>query len=320
MAAHLSLTSFPWYGHPAARAARVAGACALMLCAAALPAGARTPTPTPATIGQFNLQLTTTRGCFETGQNPVYAVGETITVSFRIRSTTAPRATATLFDILPNGVVGVFSFGPVVTNQTLAFGARVAPPLGVEQLLLRASAPGVQTARRSCSFRVVAALTPGVTPTSPATATPTSTPTAATVTATPTPAAQLGAMIRTNRGCLEHGDNPTFVVGELIQVFFRINSPTLPQARATIFDILPTGFVNVFSFGFVPTNLTLPFRGRIVPPLGIETLQLRAQAFGVPSATDTCSFRVVAGPPATPTRTPAAPTPTATPTPTGTPP
>jgi hypothetical protein len=110
-----------------------------------------TPTPLP----QFDLQLTTTRGYLETGQDPVYVVGESITVTFRIGSSTAQQATATLFDLLPDGRVGVITFGHIATNQRRAFVARVAVPTGVEQLQLKAAAPGVQTTRRSCSFVVV---------------------------------------------------------------------------------------------------------------------------------------------------------------------
>src|SRR5262245_59263827 len=56
-------------------------------------AGAQTPTPSP----QFNLRLSTSRGCIETGQNPVFRIGEPLTISLRVGSNSVFTANATLF-------------------------------------------------------------------------------------------------------------------------------------------------------------------------------------------------------------------------------
>lgn len=302
---------------------KCAGACFIVLwCALLSTAQAALPALPP-----FDLQLTTTRGCLETGQNPVYVVGESITVSFRIGSSTVQQATATFFDFLPDGRVGVIGLGQIATNQRRAFVARVGAPTGVHQLQLKAAAAGVQTTRRSCSFVVASARpTATTTPATPATSTPTPSP-PPNVTTTPTPGAALSANIRTSRGCLETGDHPVFIIGESILISLRIDSTSLLQAQASIVDTLPNGFANIFSFGFLQTNHTYQFRGRIAPPKGVETLQLRARAFKSQTAVDTCSFLVAGAAPATATvtRTPTAPpmpsatqtaTPTATPTPT----
>jgi hypothetical protein len=297
------------------------GACLIVLwCAMLSAAHAQTPTPLP----HFDLQLTTTRGCLETGQDPVYVVGESIKVTFRVGSSTAQQATATLFDLLPDGRVGVIAFGQIATNQTRAVVARVAVPTGVEQLQLKAAAPGVQTTRRSCSFVVVAGPAPTTTMTPPKTATSSPTPSPPpNVTTTPTPGTALSADIRTNRGCLETGDHPVFTIGESILISLRIDSTSLLQAQASIVDSLPNGFVNIFSFGFLQTNHTFQFRGLIAPPKGVESLQLRVRAFKSETAADTCSFLVVGAAPATATMTrtptvPPAPTATRTATPTAT--
>src|SRR5262249_41959606 len=158
-----------------------------------------------------------------------YAVGENIDIKFRIGSDAVSHASATLFDILPDGRVFVFGLGSLLTNVTYVSRNKVAPPLGIEQLLLSASAPGVNTTQRSCSFRVVSAQTP--TPQTPLpTGTPTPTPTITdtppsktptrTRTVTATPIAGLTGSIRTNRGCIEDGDNPVFATGEGISVIF----------------------------------------------------------------------------------------------------
>lgn len=300
----------------AVRLQRVCGIIAFLASAGlTLPASVSAQTPTP--IPHFDLQLTTSRGCLESGQHPVYVVGESLTMIFRIGSTAVSSASATLIDRLPDGRVGIISFGQVATNRGLAFGARVSLPTGVEQLELKASAPGVATARRYCSFIVVASTTPRPTMTPRATATP-----QATRTPSNTPVAgALTALIRTSRGCQQTGDDPVFAVGEIIPISFSASSSTGANALMSIVDILPNGFTNQFSFGVLSTNVTYRFRGRIAPPTGIESLQLRARLASGLSATNTCSFRVVNGAVPTATRsTTATPSATATATATPTPP
>jgi hypothetical protein len=201
----------------------------------------------------FSLQLSTDRGCREDGDDPVYGVGELIAVTFRVDSATRTNAVARVFDVLADGRVGVISFGAIPTNQTRTFSARIGPPTGVEELILQAeTASGDDQTRRSCSFRVVATV-----PGSTATRTPTRTPIpAGTMIATPTPGGPTpvpgGALhphIRTDRGCIESGDQAHFNIGDPIAVTFRIDSFTIAQAQAAIRDIFPNGVVKIFSFG-----------------------------------------------------------------------
>ena len=143
-----------------------------------------TTTSTPAAA--LEPHITTDRGCEETGQHPTFTVGEPITVSFDIASDVVSHAGATLFDILANGLVNVFSFGFVATNHPYTFHATVAPPTGLEVLKLRASAFGVPSASSFCSFSVVPMPSRTRTPTRTATRTPTNPVPVATATPTPT--------------------------------------------------------------------------------------------------------------------------------------
>ncbi|MEO8601155.1 MAG: hypothetical protein ABI629_01125 [bacterium] len=293
--------------------------------------------------------VTTNKGCLETGQNPVFAVGEGIAVTFRIGSSVTGSARATLIDYTPDAHFAVFSFGQVATNQTFVFRAAIGGAAGVERLVLRAQATGFSTQQRACSFTVASSGTPVATRTPTVTRTPraptatrtaatprTSTPTrtvgltrtpttARTPTATRTPGAALAADMRTNRGCREDGDVATFAAGESIAVAFEIDS-SAAQANASITDSRPDGSQTLFSFGWVPTNVPLQFGGRVGPPSGAHVLRLRA-AVGSDIARDTCTFLVNGTLPtaapystrtATPTRTATATRPPATLTPTRT--
>lgn len=297
--------------------------CAMLVAVAAVLFGV------PAWAASPSVFLTTSRGCLETGQSPTFQVGEVVQVVFRIGSSTQNTANARLFDILPDGRIGVFSFGSLQTNVVYSFNAKVAPPTGIEQLLLTAKTPDGMVGQRSCSFNVVAN---APSPTRTATGgTPPNTPTV-----TPTPATSLTGSIRTNRGCLEDGDAATFAIGQPISVFFRVNSTMVTQAQVAVADILANGSTQVFNFGTLPTNTGFTFRGTVAPPTGDETLELRARQFGQATVNlDRCTFHVVSSLPPTatrtfftrtrtPTRTPtrtrtSVPSSTPTPTPTATP-
>jgi len=116
---------------------------------------AGTATPTATGNAALRPQVSTDRGCNETGQQPVYHLGELITVSFEVDSDVVPQVSATLFDILSNGFVNVFPLGVLASNQPYSFKGRIAPPLGTEKLQLRARAVGVPSASAFCSFTVV---------------------------------------------------------------------------------------------------------------------------------------------------------------------
>ena len=281
---------------------------ALLLLSVAVMAAIWVAHPEAAGATQFDLSLTTSRGCLETGDNPVFAVGETLKLTFRIGSGSAASAATALFDVLADGRVGVISFGQLPTNQNFVFSARVGPPTGVEKLVLQADALGVQRTRKACSFTVVPAGTPAAT-NSP---TPTRTPLPTTTAATVTPGAPLEARVRTDRGCLETGDDATYAIGDRIRIFYSLNSPTLTKAKASLADIMPDGSVKIFDFGVIPTDVTFVLTGSVGPPGGVKTLRLRGQAIGVPTAIADCSFRAAGNAPPTRTATPRPPTRTRT--------
>jgi hypothetical protein len=276
-------------------------------------------TAVPATAQQLVPQLTTGRGCRETGNDPTYAIGESIVLTFRVGSATVPRATTTIIDETPDDRTVVLSFGQLATNQTYRFTARIGGPSGVETLSLRATIQGNSAQSAPCSFRVV-----GGTPLPTRTRTPTSTRTPA-GNPTPTPDDDLSGDVRTNRGCREAGDAATFAVGETVIIGLRLDSDSASRANASLLNSRPGGLQTLISFGSVPTNVPLSFAGRIGAPSGMRTLVLRGSLSGPQHALDTCSFLVVGDLPpiATPTRRAtrtSTPTRTATPTRTFTPP
>ncbi len=109
--------------------------------------------------------------------------------------------------------------------------------------------------------------------------------------------------ISTDRGCIEGGQNPVYLIGESLQGTYRINSTVVGQAQATVFDILADSTVNLFLQRAVFTNQTLSFTGTVAPPAGQEQLQLRATASGFDPQVERCSFVVAVAPSATVTGT-----------------
>src|SRR5262245_59693786 len=93
----------------------------VLLATTALATGRAAAQTDPA--GSFSRSLTTNKGCDETGDAPVFAIGDMVTVSFRIASPSFPQANATLFDIVSNQTTAI-SFGTVATNRTFSFSAR----------------------------------------------------------------------------------------------------------------------------------------------------------------------------------------------------
>jgi hypothetical protein len=254
--------------------------------AVAARASAQTPTPTP----QLRVHLSTNKGCLEFGDAAEFAIGEQLVAFLRIDSPTVSQAAATLFALKDNTVTAI-QLGEVPTNLPFALLARVGPPPGIHTLVLRASTDGV-VRQRSCSFRVVGAGTPTASRTVTPTPTPTGTP-AVTATPTITPNAALRPHLTTNRGCEETGQDPVFHLGEPITVFFDVASGVVSHASAILDDILANGFINEIPLGILATNHPYRLDAIIAPPTGVEQLKLRVHAFGVPSASISCSFSVV---------------------------
>lgn len=265
--------------------------------------------------GALQAHLTTNKGCLETGDDARFAVGEKLVTFLGASSSTFNQASLTLYSIKQPGFVTSFVFGSLVTNVSYGFGAKVGLPHGVHQLKLKASAGG-SIRWRTCSFKVVGTHTPGPT----ASVTPTKTPKPTrTATVAKTPSTALVPRVTTNRGCKETGDDPKFFIGELVTISYGIDSDAAAFAQATLFDILPNGFVTVLRNRIVETNQTFSFKATVAPPTGMEVLKLRASAYGFHTVGRTCSFTVVSGPPPSRTRT-GTRTPTATPTQTPPPP
>jgi hypothetical protein len=105
-------------------------------------------------------QITTNRGCFETGNNPVYTVGETVSVFYRVDGQsggqTIPQAQIAIFDVPPGGSPELIFSGTQPTGQTFGFSGTASPPPGVESLIIQAQAAGL-TAQDQCSFQIVQA-------------------------------------------------------------------------------------------------------------------------------------------------------------------
>lgn len=210
---------------------------------------------------QLAPQLTTNKGCQESGDDPIFAVGERLTISFRIGSSSLTQAKATLVDYAPNDRVTVFSFGWVATNRTYNFAARIGGSMGEERLVLRAEAAGVTTQRDTCTFTVSDG-PPPATRTRTVTRTPTPTRTPGNPTATRTPG-DLSGLVRTDRGCREAGDAAIFAVGDRIIVSLRLDSDTRSQANASLAVTRPNGVRTVISFGALPTNVPLSFAATV---------------------------------------------------------
>jgi hypothetical protein len=136
-----------------------------------------------------------------------------------------------------------------------------------------------------------------VTPTATRTATQTATRTVtSTRTVTPTPAPFLTAQIITTRGCLETGANPSYAIGETINVLYRvdgvIDGQAITQAQVTITDVVG-GQGSVILSATRPAGQTLDLSGQAGPPVGTETLVIQAQAQGLPqTAQAQCSFHI----------------------------
>jgi hypothetical protein len=169
----------------------------IIVCGATLLLGAASVVLPGVARGQaLNPHITTARGCVETGDNPVYFVGESFSATYSITSAVYASAQATVFDVLADGQVAIFVQGAVFTNQSVPLRGTISPPLGQETLQLQASHAGATTVVARCSFQVAAAptasptrtRTPSLTPTETPTRTPTRTATSPpTFTATRTP-------------------------------------------------------------------------------------------------------------------------------------
>jgi hypothetical protein len=115
-----------------------------------------TPTPTPFLVAD----ITTNRGCIETGNDPVYAVGEIATVFFQLEGQSGgmsiPQAHVIIYDFVDNQQVGSLDFGQQSTGVIHSFQAGISPPTGVETLALVADAsPLPFVAEAHCSFQVI---------------------------------------------------------------------------------------------------------------------------------------------------------------------
>jgi hypothetical protein len=106
------------------------------------------PTAPPPTTG-LQAFIRTDRGCQETGENPIYSVGEQITVSFRVDG--VAQALVTIEDIMESGERQIVFQQIVPGNQLLQLTGQIVPPTGRETLRLTAQV-GQQSVVSECSF------------------------------------------------------------------------------------------------------------------------------------------------------------------------
>ncbi len=119
----------------------------------------RTPTMAPTPAQFLRADIVTERGCIEDGQSPVYLVGETMVVIYRIDGVLAgvplSTALATLVARAPDQTETVLALGvvPAGVNRTVALGT--TEPTGVALLRLLASTAGLEeSAEDACSVVV----------------------------------------------------------------------------------------------------------------------------------------------------------------------
>jgi hypothetical protein len=114
-------------------------------------AGGSSPLPPTAPPPMTGLQafIRTDRGCQETGENPIYSVGEQIIVSFRVDG--VAQALVTIEDIMDSGERQIVFQQWVAGNQLLQLTGQIVPPTGRETLRLTAQV-GQQSVVSECSF------------------------------------------------------------------------------------------------------------------------------------------------------------------------
>lgn len=208
----------------------------------------------PPPPGALQAELSVDKGC---GAN--YRIGEPLVISFRV----SRDALVTLRLRMPDGSVRVLVNQQVRGGVTHTLRGTVGEPPGTRILLLEARA-GDERAEAECEFNGVRE--------------------GGTVVIVP--------QIRTDRGCLEEGQNPIYFVGDPITVFFRVDG--VSQALVRLLDVLPDGRIRLILQQVIPGHRELSLRGTIEPPLGRETLVLQVlSAQGSVTAEDRCSFTVM---------------------------
>jgi len=133
----------------------------------------------------------------------------------------------------------------------------------------------------------------------PATATPSPSPDVTQTAALPsaTPTAVLLARLKTDRGCIESGESPTFAIGEDANAMFRIDGAAggvaINEARVVIaisIDGQPAGTVDL---GPQSTAVLHGTEIHLTGPVGTETLVLTAEGGPGPLVVQAqCSFEV----------------------------
>ncbi len=105
--------------------------------------------PAPLPVTGLQASIRTDRGCQQTGENPIYSVGEQITVSFQVDG--AAQAFVTIEDIMDSGEQQIVFQQIVPGNQLLQLTGQIVPPTGRETLRLTAQV-GQQSVVSACSF------------------------------------------------------------------------------------------------------------------------------------------------------------------------
>lgn len=119
-----------------------------------------TATVTPTTTPFLVAHIATNLGCLETGNNPVFAVGDPIRLFYQVDGSsggqTIPEAQVTITDFPPNSQGTVILSATRSTGQVFIIDSTVSPPTGTESVVIQAQAVGL-SAQDQCSFQVVPA-------------------------------------------------------------------------------------------------------------------------------------------------------------------
>ena len=110
---------------------------------------------------------------------------------------------------------------------------------------------------------------------------------------TPGQARTLSATLATDRGCLETGQEPLYLVDDPIEVRYRVDGAGIGSAEVTLELIDAAGASRVLQRGSVAPGVEREVRTSARPPAGEATLRLSVDAGGL-LATAECRVRIVA--------------------------
>ncbi len=251
------------------------------------------PTPTPTSTREATVTAT---------MSPTATATDTATQTATASST--PSATETVAESSPTPEPTP-SVSPMATDALTptrtGTATRSATPSRTRTGTRTATRTRTITATRTVTRTPMATrtVTTAVTSTATRTVVPTRTATR-TPTMVPTPAQFLLAQIATERGCIEDGQSPVYLVGETMVVIYRIDGVRagvpLSTALATLVARAPDQTETELALGVVPAGMNLTVELSAAEPTGVALLRLHASAPGLEESTDAACSVVVAQP------------------------